>query len=135
MSKNELRYLYIGSISITALLLLSGGIFLATWRSDTFGSGSAYQEGLGLLILLGLALTGLMCLLCWAVALSNLRNRAISVRAAVVSMALSAVASAFSLAYPAATVLAFGAFLVSTLVLLVVGLGAALGYLKARRAS
>ena len=135
MGRNELRYLYIGSIAIGALTALSGGAYIALWNSGTFGPESEYLAGLGLLMLAGLALTGLTCLLCWAVALSNLRNRAFGGRAAAVSTALSAVAATVSLGYPAATALAFGMFLISALALLVVGLGAAFGYVgeKMRR--
>ena len=132
MSKNELRYLYLGSVSIAALTALSGGTFLALWNSGAFGPGSVYLAGLELLILTGLALTGLMCLLCWLVALSNLRNRAVGGRAAAVSTGLSMVGAIAGLGYPAATVLAFGVFLISLLILFVVGLSAALGYVRRR---
>ena len=129
MGKNELRYLYIGSIAIAAWTAISGGAFLALWNLGAFGPGSAYEAGLGLMILVGLALTGMMCLLCWIVALSNLRDAAASGRAAAVSTALGAVgAVTVGLAYPAATGLGFGVFLVALLVSLVVGLRAALGY-------
>ena len=129
MGKNELRYLYIGSIAIAAWTAISGGAFLALWNLGAFGAGSAHQAGLGLMILVGLALTGMMCLLCWIVALSNLRDAAASGRAAAVSTALGAVgAVTVGLAYPAATGLGFGVFLVALLVSLVVGLRAALGY-------
>ena len=50
-------------------------------------------------------------------------------------MALSAVAAMVGAAYPAATALTFGAFLVSELALLVVGLSAAIVCVKAQRAS
>ena len=40
MSRSELRYLYIGSIAIAAFTLLSVGVSLALWQSDTFGDGS-----------------------------------------------------------------------------------------------
>ena len=132
MGRNELRYLYIGSIAIASLTAISGGAFLGLWNSGTFGTESTYLAGLELLILLGLALTGMMCLLCWLVALSNLRDRAVGSRAAAVSVALSMVTAASSLAYPAATALAFGIFLVSLLALLVVGVSAALGYARRR---
>ena len=128
MSRSELRYLYIGSIAIGAFTVLSGVMSLALWRSGTFGAGSVYQAGLGLLILTGLGLTALMCLVSWAVALSNLRNTAVGGRAAAVSTVLSMVVAIASLAYPAATVLAFGMFLISLLVLLVTGLRATLSY-------
>ena len=133
MSRYELRYLYIGSIAIAAFTVLSGGMSLALWRSDTFGAGSVYQAGLGLLVLTGLGLTALICLLSWGVALSNLRNTAVGGRAAAVSTVLSMVVAMASLAYPAATALAFGMFLISLLVLLVTGIGATLSYLTRMR--
>ena len=135
MGRDELRYLYIGSVVIAAWTALSGGAFLALWNLGAFGPGSAYEAGLGLMILVGLALTGMVCLLCWIVALSNLRDVAVGGRAAAVSTALSAAAAATSgLAYPGATGLGFGALLVSLLVLIVIGLSAALGYVaKIRR--
>ncbi len=133
MSRSELRYLYIGSIAIAAFTMLSGGMSLALWQSDTFGSGSVYQAGLGLLILTGLGLTAFMCLLSWVVALSNLRNTAVGGRAATVSTVLSMVVAMASLAYPAATALMFGVFLISLLVLLVTGFSAALSYVARMR--
>ena len=130
MGRNELRYLYIGSIAIAAWTALSGGAFLALWNLGAFDPESAHEAGLELMILVGLALTGVMCLLCWIVALSNLRHAAVSVRAAAVSTALGAAASLTGgLAYPGATGLGFGVFLVSLLVLLVAGLGAAVRYI------
>lgn len=133
MSRSELRYLYIGSIAIAAFTVLSGGMSLALRRSDTFGAGSVYQAGLGLLVLTGLGLTALICLLSWGVALSNLRNTVVGGRAAAVSTVLSMVVAMASLAYPAATALAFGMFLISLLVLLVTGIGATLSYVTRMR--
>lgn len=133
MSRSDLRYLYIGSIAIAAFTLLSIGVSLVLWQSDTFEAGTMYQAGLGILVLTGLGLTALMCLLSSVVTLSNLRDTAVGGRAAAVSTALSLVVATASLAYPAVTTLAFGIFLVSLLILLIVGLSATLSYVARMR--